>query len=51
MADTRLQEGHTPLHAAVISLQKTMVRALLAHGADVDAVDKVREEGGDTVNA
>ena len=32
-------EGYTPLHLAVISGNKTIVKFLLARGADCDAVD------------
>ena len=36
------EEGHTPLHLSVISGNRTIVRYLVARGADVDAVDGER---------
>ena len=36
------EEGYTPLHLSVISGNRTIVRYLVARGADVDAVDGER---------
>ena len=41
-----LQSGQTPLHRAAYSGHAAVVEQLLAVGADVEAKDEVRGEGG-----
>jgi len=40
------QNGWTPLHHGVVAYCAEVVKQLLSAGADVEAQDLVREEGG-----